>query len=53
MQMKRYVISVWVDQKGRMHQNAGTVLAASVAEAKAKFMATHSDCKAVTGVHEQ
>ena len=48
-----YVITVWTDLNGKIHTSQSTVQAGSISEAKAKFKATHRDCKTVNGVHKK
>ena len=51
--MDTYVIIVWTDLNGKMHTAPSTVQAGSLSEAKAKFKATHRDCKTVNGAHKK
>ena len=48
-----YVITVWTDLNGRVHTAPSTIQAGSLSEAKAKFKATHRDCKTVNGAHKK
>ena len=51
--MDTYEITVWTDKNGHIHTAPSRVQAGSVAEAKAKFKATHADCKSVQSAHKK
>lgn len=51
--MDAYVITVWEDTNGRSYTTSVIVYAYSISEAKAKFKASHHNCKRVTGAHKK
>lgn len=53
MGMDTYEITVWTDKNGKVHTAPSRIQAGSASEAKAKFKATHNDCKSVQGVHKK
>ncbi|MDD7609731.1 MAG: hypothetical protein PUJ82_02255 [Spirochaetales bacterium] len=48
-----YVITVWEDKNGRSYTTSTPIYAHSISEAKAKFKASHSNCKRVTGAYKK
>ena len=51
--METYEVTVWTDKKGKKHTSPQRVQAGNMSEAKAKFMATHPECKRVDGIHKK
>ncbi len=48
-----YIVTVWTDMNGKMHQTSCPVQAGNLLEAKAKYKATHPSCKSVNGIHKK